>query len=365
LILTSSPAFAAEGAADDEHIGTVSLRLGVAYTMVRPSSITLTQSSDITSITMSPPGVLHGVEYVGGLVAKRFQAEMMLGFSFARRSPVDDVTVDPKYAGTAYAGGRRPDADPWAMHFAVLLGPRIPFAGSFAAAAGPGIGFDLWVASPSEGGLHDSNGALKSSERISNFQLAVPLFAQLAWKPACEFAMTATAIETLGVAGAKISYPGLALGVVYESCQGTDPKTPSSGGSGAGGPTGCIAYPAGLHGRALAIQYNISFAYPPKDEGGARRRDQDAFAARMAANATGTDIQVSVADGVQPNLIFNVLEFNDGQDHLTATVEVYGLGEPGRLFSLSTPSSYVDSDHMVSDLADRVWAFLSNGWGCN
>jgi hypothetical protein len=147
--------------------------------------------------------------------------EVYVGFSFARRSTVDQVTVDSTYDGTAYRGGLRSDADPWALHGGLLLGPRFP-VGAFAFAAGPGIGFDLWSASPSEGAQHYSNDSIKSAERISQGMLTIPLFAQVTWKPTCGLAMTLTGLETIGVTGPKTTYPGMALGVVWESCTGRD-----------------------------------------------------------------------------------------------------------------------------------------------
>lgn len=68
-----------------------------------------------------------------------------------------------------------------------------------------------------------------------------------------------------------------------------------------------------------------------------------------------------LADGVVPNLILNITMTNDGYDHYGAILEGQGNGE-GFLFSYTWDQRYVTGQKLDEDIADKVNAFITQGW---
>jgi hypothetical protein len=68
-----------------------------------------------------------------------------------------------------------------------------------------------------------------------------------------------------------------------------------------------------------------------------------------------------LADGVTPNLILTITLTNDGNDHYGAVLEGHGNGE-GYLFSYTWAQNYVTARRLREDVADKVNAFITQGW---
>ena len=107
----------------------------------------------------------------------------------------------------------------------------------------------------------------------------------------------------------------------------------------------------------ILVKINIDANYDLNDPNGFR---SDAPASFLDA-LTSVSSKYQIADGVTPNLIFNITATNDGHDHFGANVTVSGNGE-GYLFSFTMPQDYVTPGKLLDDIASKADGFVTSGW---
>jgi hypothetical protein len=118
--------------------------------------------------------------------------------------------------------------------------------------------------------------------------------------------------------------------------------------------------------QTLQVTYNIHFNYTPKDETGARSMTPEVINDRLNVDGKDDGNTFVVADGVTPQFIVNINVNNDGQDHLTAYADVFGLGRSGDLFQANSgQAAFVDPVNMMNTLSDNIYSWIHQGWHYN
>ena len=108
----------------------------------------------------------------------------------------------------------------------------------------------------------------------------------------------------------------------------------------------------------VKVKYNVNFTYTPKDPSEAPEVVIHEFQRRLEADGNNGN-GYAMAEGEAPNLILNITVGSDTSDN--KTMQVSGFVSDDN-FSVSTENTYQDAVKMIDDMADKVNAFISQGW---
>jgi len=122
-------------------------------------------------------------------------------------------------------------------------------------------------------------------------------------------------------------------------------------------PLPCVTHKP-LYYSPILVQVNLSGSYTMKDLQGAQRTGQTYIIDELnVLNA----YKYKLADGVTPNLNLYITVNTDNYEHYGASVTGYVFDGN---FNFTLPASYVTSEKLFEDIAEKINSYIVGGW-CN
>jgi hypothetical protein len=218
LIVLAAPRVAnaaspfSEGPADADHVSNSPVDIRLGYGVFMPGAFTLTQDSNVKSLTVRPyGGALQRISFELDSVWPYFVLGISAGYTHSSSEPVVDVQLDSGYTGTGFRTAN-PQVELSDFHAPLTLGARIPL-GRFALLAGSGFSMDAWSATASRNAKGDDD-----TEKVSGVTLTVPIWARLDIKPICGLVTSIGTGYDIAVVGPSISYPSVGVTFGIQTC---------------------------------------------------------------------------------------------------------------------------------------------------
>jgi hypothetical protein len=126
-------------------------------------------------------------------------------------------------------------------------------------------------------------------------------------------------------------------------------------------PAPCNTPVHAIRNSAIVVTININATYNAKDLPGARNYTQGDAVAYLNDLGRLDGNTFSAQNGNANNFTFNFVINNDGQDHFTGSLDLWGWGV-GHIHMFTTQYSYANGFQMLRDLTGQAYQFMHTGW---
>lgn len=107
---------------------------------------------------------------------------------------------------------------------------------------------------------------------------------------------------------------------------------------------------------------SITFGYTPKDESEGRQAMKRIILDKLNELGVPDGNSYREIEGEVPNMYFNFMFYNDGQDRFTGTLELSGWGQ-GHITTISkTQYPYATPSRLAYDLLESAYVYFHEGW---